>query len=81
MNFNVDSPVGDFFTMKLQLFSFTSPYFSWTWKIDALEANRAVAEWMTANPGITVREIKHDTIPSFWYPPQFLISIYYEDAQ
>lgn len=67
--------------MKLQFFSFASPYFSWSWKIEAIEVNRTVSEWMSRNPGITVREIKHDTIPSFWYPPQLLISIYYEDGQ
>ena len=65
--------------MRVQVFCFTRPYFSWSWKIDQHEVQSTVAHWLSRNSAIEVREIKHDTVASFWYPPQLFVSVYYEE--
>jgi hypothetical protein len=64
--------------MKVQLFTFTKPYFSLTWKIDPVEVERSVSTWLSQNPGINIMTIKHDAVSSFWYPSQLFIFIYYQ---
>lgn len=66
--------------MQLKIFSFRVSVFSWSWKVDAEKAEQVVSAWLQANPGLAIREIRHDTIAQFWYPPQLLVSIYYDTA-
>lgn len=66
--------------MKVQTFCFAQPYFSWSWKIDPQEVQGAIAGWLSRNAGVAIREIKHDTVASIWYPPQLFVSIYYDAA-
>ena len=65
--------------MRVQVFCFSQPYFSWSWKIDPQEVQGTIANWLSRNSGFSVREIKHDTVASFWYPPQLFVSVYYEE--
>lgn len=67
--------------MRLRAFTFAPPYFSWSWKIDAAEVQRTVSSWLEENPDVVIREIKHDTVTSFWYPPQFMVCVYFDDAR
>ena len=64
--------------MQFQMFCFTKPYFSWSWKLDPDSVQREISNWLAQNKGIVVREIKHDTVASFWYPPQLFVSLYYQ---
>ena len=65
--------------MRVQVFCFTRPYLSWSWKIDPHEVQATIANWLGRNRGIAVREIRHDTVASFGYPPQLFVSLYYEE--
>ena len=65
--------------MRVQIFCFTQPYFSWTWKINPAEVQSTISEWIAQNQDVAIREINHDTVASFWYPPQLFVSIYYEN--
>lgn len=50
-----------------------------TWKVDPGEITSMISSWLEQNPNIEVREIKHDVVASFWYPPQLIVFIYYTD--
>lgn len=65
--------------MRIQSFSISRPYFSMTWKVDPGEITSMISSWLEQNPNIEVREIKHDVVASFWYPPQLIVFIYYTD--
>lgn len=65
--------------MRVQSFSISKPYFSMTWKVDPNEMTSMISAWLAQNPSIEVREIKHDVVASFWYPPQLIAFIYYTD--
>jgi hypothetical protein len=60
------------------MFCFSKPYFAWSWKIDPDEVRGAVSAWLARNRDAVVREIRHDTVASVWYPPQLFVSIYYD---
>lgn len=64
--------------MHVEVFCFTRPYFSWSWKIDADEVRATLSTWLGRNRDTQVREIRHDTVASFWYPPQLFVTIYYD---
>jgi hypothetical protein len=66
--------------MRVELFCFTCPYFSWSWKIDPDEVRSALSRWLSRHGDVHIREIRHDTVASFWYPPQLLVTIYYDEA-
>jgi hypothetical protein len=65
--------------MKIKIFSFRKPYFS-MWRIPADKMETEIENWLLKNPGITVREVKHDSFQGIWYAPQLVVSIYYTDA-
>lgn len=65
--------------MRLQVFCFTQSSFSWSWKIDPEQIQSSISEWLSRHSTLVIREIKHDTVASVWYPPQLIVSIYYED--
>ena len=62
--------------MQIKVFTFSKPYMS-MWKIPAEKVEQEVQNWLAKNPGIKVREIKHDTIQGIWVSPQLIITIYY----
>jgi hypothetical protein len=63
--------------MQIQLFTFSKPFFSATWKIDPVEVGTTISNWLRRNPDIDVITIKHTAITSFMYPSQLFVSIYY----
>ena len=64
--------------MRVQVFCFSKPYFSWSWKIDPTQVQATIASWLDQHPELAVREVKHDLVSSFWYPPQLFVFIYYD---
>ena len=50
------------------------------WKIPTERVEQEVQNWLANNPGIKVREIKHDTIQGVWVSPQLIITIYYSNS-
>ena len=64
--------------MKVQLFTFTKPYFSLNWKIDSVEIEQSISTWLGQNHEINIVTIKHDAVSSFWYPSQLFVFIYYQ---
>jgi hypothetical protein len=65
--------------MKIKVFTFSKPYVS-MWKIPTEKVEQEVQNWLAKNPGIKVREIKHDTIQGIWVSPQLIITIYYSNS-
>ena len=65
--------------MRVQMFSITKPYFSATWKVDPEEMAAQISAWLQQNKGVEVKEIQHNVVASFWYPPQLIVFIYYVD--
>jgi hypothetical protein len=63
--------------MKVQIFTFSKPYFSWTWKIDPVEVEMTISNWLGRNSDAEIVTIKHNAVSSFWYPSQLFIAIYY----
>jgi hypothetical protein len=66
--------------MQVQVFCFSRPYFAWSWKIDPEEVRSALAAWLARHRHVEVRDIRHDTVASVWYPPQLFVTVYYDDA-
>jgi hypothetical protein len=64
--------------MKVQVFAFSKPYFSLTWKIEESEISSTISNWLSRNPEIEIETIKHNSVPSFWYPTQLFVFIYYK---
>ena len=61
--------------MKVRMFHLRGSW--WTWKLPIGAIEREVSVWLAANTGISIREIRHDMQPGFLFPPQFIVTIYY----
>ncbi|MCO6465098.1 MAG: hypothetical protein J5I53_00640 [Bradyrhizobiaceae bacterium] len=64
--------------MQVKVFTFSKPYFSWSWKIDPLEVELNIANWLRSNPNIKIFSIQHNAVATFWYPTQLFVTVYYE---
>jgi hypothetical protein len=65
--------------VRIKVFTFQKPCFS-MWRIPAGKMETEIENWLLKNPGINVREIKHDSFQGIWYAPQLVVSVYYADA-
>jgi hypothetical protein len=63
--------------MRVQVFSVTKSFFSFTWKLDPEELGARLSGWLQENPNIEIKEIKHDVVNGVWYPPQLIVFVYY----
>ena len=64
--------------MKIKVFEFSTPYWSWGWRISSNEVERTLAHWMSENSSAQIRDIKHTALGGVWHPPQLLVTIYYD---
>jgi hypothetical protein len=62
--------------MKARIFQHRGS--GWTYKLDATPLEAEINAWFGANPGVEVREIRHDAINSFWSAPSLVVTIYYD---
>jgi len=47
--------------MKIKVFEFSTPYWSWGWRVSPQDVERALAQWASDNPNAQIRDIKHTT--------------------
>lgn len=60
--------------MRLKTFTYTAPHFSI--KVDSFTKDFEV--WISTNPGIEIKEVRHDAFSgSIWHSPQLIVSVYY----
>jgi hypothetical protein len=64
--------------MKIKVFEFSTSYWSWGWRVSPQDVERALAQWVSENPNVQIRDIKHTTMGGLWHPPQLLITIYFD---
>ena len=64
--------------MKVKVFEFSTRYWSKSWKVDAGDIENTLNQWLATNPAAQIRHVKHENLGGVWYPPQLIISIYYE---
>ncbi len=65
--------------MNIKVFAFSRSYFS-SWNLAAGNIEQEIKTWLAANPGIRVKEIRHDSFQGIWFPPQLIVSIYFTPA-
>lgn len=63
--------------MRIKIFEFSKPFFSWTWKIIPANVESQVSAWLNEHPDVQIESIHHTSFASFWYPPQLLVTVYY----
>ena len=61
--------------MKIRMFTQRGSML--TWKIDISRMELEISTWLSTNMNISVREIRHDISGCFWFPPQYIVTIYY----
>jgi len=64
--------------MKAKVFEFSKPFWSWHWKLDPTNVENILRDWFDSNPQVKVKQILHENVESFWFPPQLIVVIYYE---
>ena len=64
--------------MQVKIFSFTPSMYRL--KIDANEVERCLNAWLAEHADKKIHQIVHDTLSSFWYSPQLIVTIYYEET-
>lgn len=62
--------------MNIRMFAATGG--KWTGKLELAPLESEIASWLSANPAISIREIRHDVVATFWAPPQLVVSIYFD---
>ena len=64
--------------MKIRVFEFSTPFWSWSWRVPPDHVERVIAQWVDENPSARIRDIKHSTMGGVWHPPQRLVTIYFD---
>jgi hypothetical protein len=63
--------------MKIKVFNFKKPYFSW-WDIPTTQMENEIENWLLKNDNIEVINIRHDRFQGIWFSPQLIVTIYYK---
>lgn len=64
--------------MKVKVFEFSKPYWSWGWRVEPSVIEDTLAAWFLDNPKSKIQYILHQNVGSgFWFPPQLVVTIYY----
>lgn len=64
--------------MRVETLCFTRPYWSFNWKLDPEELAVRLSEWLRDHQDIIIQKIHHDVVGGFWYPPQLIVTIYFQ---
>jgi len=62
--------------MNVRIFTATGG--KWNGKLELSDLQAEISSWLSSNPSISVREIRHDIVTTFWAPPQLVVSIYFD---
>ena len=62
--------------MNIRIFTILGA--KWTGRLDIAPLETEIDAWLSSNPTISVREIRHDVVTTFWTPPQVIVSIYFD---